>query len=263
MLDIKMSWDKIASLYNRKYLIKTDTVHYGPLCPGEDKLHLLGRIAGLKAVDLGCGGGQNAIAMATMGALVTAVDFSVNQLAEAETLARREAVSIEFVNSDMTHLPALKPEAFDIVLSACAMAFVRKLGAALAESYRILKNGGKFVMSVMHPLQYILDGEKGRMYFNSAFPFNPRLLKWSWDFPEKSVNFEHYLRSVSEYHNCLVEAGFVVKRILEPKPTLKTPHIGFSKEIMKEYPYVARHLPIVLIIVSEKPASTDGEGRHG
>ena len=263
MSNVKAAWNGIASLYCQKYPIKTNTVHYGPLCPGENRLKLLGDVANRKAVDLGCGVGQNAIALAKSQAMVTAVDFSSNQLFEAKKLARQENVSIEFINSDIVHLSILDDESFDIAISACAMAFVRDIQTAFSEVCRILKPGGRFVVSIMHPMQYILDGEEDSMYFNSTFPFNPRLLKWSWDFPEKSVKFQHYLRSIAEYHNCLTQVGFIVKKVLEPKPTLKTPHICFSKEIMKEYPYIARHLPITLILAAIKPLSIQNEGAYG
>jgi len=253
MPDIKTAWDKIASLYHRRYLIKTNTVHYGPLCPGEDVLKLLGNIDSLKAIDLGCGAGQNAVALAKSKAKVTAVDFSINQLKEADDLAKRENVTVEFLSYDLTSMPGLDNESFDIALSVCAMAFIKNFEAAFSETYRILKPGGKFIVSVMHPMQYILDGEEEAMYFNSAYPFKPRLLKWTWDFQEKSVKFQHYLRSIADYHNCLTSIGFEVERILEPKPTLRTPHIGFSEEIMNEYPYIARHLPVTLIFSALKP----------
>jgi ubiquinone/menaquinone biosynthesis C-methylase UbiE len=255
MFDLQKSWDKAAALYNRQYKISTEIIHYGPLCPGEDGLKLMGPIEGLRAIDLGCGGGQNAIALAKAGASVTAVDFSDSQLQQAENLAGRHNVDIDFVLSDVAEINPIPDSTFDIALSACAMAFVKRIGQAFAEAYRILKPGGRFFLSVMHPFQYIIDGEEGSMYFNSTYPHISRLLKWNWDFPGKSIDFRHYLRPVSEYHNLLVEAGFIVKKILEPKATLKTPHLGISQEIMREYPYIARHLPITLILVGEKPAN--------
>jgi ubiquinone/menaquinone biosynthesis C-methylase UbiE len=263
MLDIEKSWDKIAHLYRKRYLIKSETVHYGPLCPGEDKLCLLGDVTGLRAIDLGCGAGQNAIALAKSGADVTAVDFSSNQLAEAESLARDEGVHIEFVNGDVTDLSFVVDNTFDLAISACTMAFVGDIKAAFLETYRILKTGGIFALSVMHPVQYILDGDKGHMYFNSSFPFSPRLLKWSWDFDGISVKFQNHLRSIADYHNTLTDAGFEVKKLLEPKPTLKTPHLGFSREIMCEYPYIANHLPVTLIFVAVKPSLYKRGKDHG
>ena len=258
MFDLQKSWDKAAVLYNRQYKISTEIIHYGPLCPGEDRLKLMGSIGGLRAIDLGCGGGQNAIAMAKAGARVTAVDFSASQLKQAESLAGQHNVDINFTLSDVAAVPQLPDSLFDIALSACAMAFVKQIEQAFSEAYRILRPWGRFFLSVMHPFQYIVDGEEGSMYFNSPYPHISRLLKWSWDFPGKSIDFRHYLRPVSEYHNLLVDAGFIVKKILEPKATLKTPHLGISQEIMREYPYIARHLPITLIMVGEKPANKNG-----
>ncbi len=263
MLDIERSWNKIAHLYHKRYFIKSDTIHYGPLCPGEDKLCLLGDVSGLRAIDLGCGAGQNAIALAKSGAVVTAVDFSSNQLAEAKSLAQDENVKIEFFNSDVTDLSFLADDTFDIAISACTMAFVNDIKTAFLEAYRILKPGGMFALSVMHPMQYILDGEKGNMHFCSSFPFNPRLLKWSWEFDGISVKFQNHLRSIAYYHNTLTNAGFEVKKLLEPKPTLKTPHLGFSREIMREYPYIARNLPVTLIFVAVKQSFHNRGKAHG
>jgi ubiquinone/menaquinone biosynthesis C-methylase UbiE len=111
-------------------------------------------------VDLGCGAGQNTVALARAGAAVTGVDFSDNQLDEGRKRAKELEISIEFINSDISNLSALSNDDFDLALSACAMAYVKDLKAALAETFRILKSGGRFVLSVMHPVQYIIDGEE-------------------------------------------------------------------------------------------------------
>ena len=226
-------------------------------------MRLIGTIAGRRAVDLGCGAGQNAIALSRMGASVTAIDFSVNQLAQAQQLAVESEANIRFLKRDITNLAGLADNSFDLALSACAMAFVPDLDDAFAETFRILKKGGRFILSVMHPLQYILDGGEADLTFNSTFPFRPRLLKWRWDFSGARARFQHYLRSVSEYHNALVAVGLIVTRIIEPKPTLRTPHYGFSKEIMREYPYIARHLPITLIFVAIKQPSINRRNSGG
>jgi ubiquinone/menaquinone biosynthesis C-methylase UbiE len=263
MLDIKKSWDKIAGLYRDSYPIDPDIIHYGPLCPGENKLNLLGNISGLKAIDLGCGGGQNVVAMAKAGVFACGVDFSERQLIHARNLAAKKKVDVEWINGDVTALPMLKDSSFDLAFTACAFAFVKRLDLALNEAYRIVRPGGRFVLAVMHPMQYIIDGDEGTMYFNSTYPFSPRVLKWTWDFPEKSIWFQHYLRSISEYHNCLAEAGFTVRKIIEPKPTLNTPHLGISKEIMKEYPYIAEHLPITLIFLCYKYFLAESKEHNG
>ncbi len=267
--NLKRSWNTIAPHYARRYRISIDTVHYGPLCPGEDKLGLLGNIAGLCALDLGCGGGQNAVALANLGARVKAVDFSEAQIAAAEKLALEHGVAADFLVSDIGELPALGDGEFGLVLSVCAIAFVKDESRVFREAFRLLKHGGRFVLSDMHPLQYILDEIRGGVKFNHRYPFTPFRMRWRWEFdgdarsgvaksPKLSqkveAGFEHYVRSVPRYCNALIEAGFSVTRLLEPKPTVKTPHIGFSREIMREYPYIARNLPITFIIVAKKGA---------
>jgi ubiquinone/menaquinone biosynthesis C-methylase UbiE len=255
MVDIRKSWDKIASQYRKRYKISTDTVHYGPLCPGEDKLSLLGDISGKRVIDLGCGCGQNAIALAKMGARVTAVDLSAEQIRQAENLAVEERVSVEFKTGDIVDLSFLPDSEFDLAISACAIAFVEDLDSAFAEAFRLLKTGGVFVLSDMNPLQYIMDETDGGVEFNNKYPFDPILLKWSWEFQniDRPPRFQHYVRSISHYVNLLLATGFSVSKILEPHPTIDTPHIGFSEEILEEYPYIAEHLPITFIIVCRKP----------
>jgi ubiquinone/menaquinone biosynthesis C-methylase UbiE len=255
MVDVRKSWDKIAEPYRRRYEISTNIVHYGPLCPGEDRLHLLGNMKGKSIIDLGCGGGQNAIAMAKMGAEVTAVDFSPEQIRLAENLAFNHNIAIDFITSQISDLSFLPDSGYDLAISACAIAFVEDTESAFAEVFRILKPGGKFILSDMNPLQYIIDEIEGGVEFNHIYPYEPILLKWQWEFDElkRAPGFQHYVRSIPHYHNALAAAGFTVSKILEPQSTPDTPHIGFSREIMEEYRYIADHIPITFIIVCLKP----------
>jgi ubiquinone/menaquinone biosynthesis C-methylase UbiE len=261
VIDVQGSWNKIARHYVRQYRISDKIIHYGPLCPGEDKLKLMGNLRGRKVLDLGCGAGQNTVALARQGAKVTAFDFSDAQIAQARKLAHQKHLKAEFIVGNISGRLPFPDLHFDLIISACAIAFVKDIDKAFREAFRLLKTGGKFILSDMHPLQYILDEESDKITFNHPFPHKPILLKWSWDFgagegfaddPLKA-RFQHYVRSLSAYHNALTGAGFVVEQMLEPKSTLNTPHIGFSREIWKEYKYIASHLPITFIMVCRKP----------
>lgn len=255
MINVKKSWDKIAILYKNRYDISREIVHYGPLCPGEDRLNLMGDISGKKVVDLGCGGGQNAVALNKMGAEVTGVDFSSEQVSLARKLAEDSGSSIMFKAADISSLTFIRDGSHDLAISACAVSFVEDTDSFFAETFRILKSGGRFILSDMNPLQYVLDETEDGMVFNNPYFQRSLSISWSWEFDElpRATRFRHYVRPVSQYHNSLVDAGFVTKKILEPEPTLDTPHRGFSEEIMEEYSYIASHIPITFIIVCEKP----------
>jgi ubiquinone/menaquinone biosynthesis C-methylase UbiE len=255
MVNVRKSWDKIAGPYRKRYKISSDVIHYGPLCPGEDKLRLLGDIRGKTVIDLGCGGGQNAVALAKMGAKVTGVDFSQEQIRLAENLACEHSAVIDFITGEVSDLSLLPESTFDLAISACAIAYVPDIDSTFAEVFRVLKPGGKFILSDMNPLQYIIDEIDGGVEFNHKYPYEPLLLKWRWEFDELNVapGFQHFVRSIPHYHNALTAAGFTVSKILEPPSTLDTPHIGFSKEIMEEYRYIAEHIPITFIIICRRP----------
>ncbi len=72
-----------------------------------------------KALDLGCGSGQNAIWLAERGWVVTAVDFSTTALAEAHAAATTAGVTIVWELADIT---AWRPTSrYDLVVSTFAL----------------------------------------------------------------------------------------------------------------------------------------------
>jgi len=255
MADVRKAWNKIARHYHRRYEISTDTIHYGPLCPGEDKLGLMGDLQGREVVDLGCGCGQNAIALAKAGARVTAIDFAEEQIQQARQSAQEHGRQIDFHAADISDLTFLSDSKFDLAISSCAISFVESPESVFSEIYRILKTGGIFILADMNPLQYILDENEEGVEFNHRYPSEPFLIKWGWEFDElaNTPRFQHYVRSIPEYVNKLIESGFVIEKILEPQSTIDTPHLGFSREIMDEYKYIADNIPITFIIQCRKP----------
>ena len=65
-----------------------------------------GRIAPGRAIDLGCGSGQNALFLAARGFEVTGVDFSPVAVAAARAAAESDGLVAEFVRGDLTEPPA-------------------------------------------------------------------------------------------------------------------------------------------------------------
>jgi len=54
-----------------------------------------------KMVDLACGAGRNAVALASKGAEVTGLDFSAAAVQKAQALAKKEGVQVEFKEKDL------------------------------------------------------------------------------------------------------------------------------------------------------------------
>jgi len=108
----------------------------------------VGDVRGLNVLDLGCGTGRHALWLAAAGATVTGVDFSEGMLAEARRKPGAEA--IRFVVHDL-HLPLPFSTEFDLVVSGLVLEHLRELDGFFAEARRVLKPGGRAVVSAMHP----------------------------------------------------------------------------------------------------------------
>ncbi len=107
---------------------------------------------GLAVLDLGCGTGRHTLWLAAAGAVVTAVDFSEGMLAKARTKPGAEAV--HFLVHDL-HRPLPLPSGqFDLVVSGLVLEHLRELGGFFGEARRVLRPGGRAVVSAMHPAMF-------------------------------------------------------------------------------------------------------------
>jgi malonyl-CoA O-methyltransferase len=119
----------------------------------------VGDARGLTALDLGCGTGRHALWLAEAGASVTAVDFSEGMLAQARSKAGAEAV--RFLVLDLHEPLPFAAGQFDLVVSGLVLEHLRELGGHFAEARRVLKPGGRAVVSAMHPAMF-LRGSQAR-----------------------------------------------------------------------------------------------------
>ena len=113
------------------------------------KLHL---IAGATVLDLGCGNGRHSTALASRGAVVTAVDRSKPWLDTARERALQQGCDVRFVEGDARVPLNLGPFdsvicLYDVVGSFVSEGDNRAILEAIASS---LKPGGTFALSVMN-----------------------------------------------------------------------------------------------------------------
>jgi ubiquinone/menaquinone biosynthesis C-methylase UbiE len=121
---------------------------------------LVGDVAGLAVVDVGCGTGRHALRLAARGANVVGIDFSDGMLARARE--KEGASGVRWVVHDVTRLPLPLPEgAFDRVICALVVDHIAELAAFFAELGRLSKRDGRIVVTVMHPAM-MLKGTQAR-----------------------------------------------------------------------------------------------------
>ena len=184
-------WNRMAEAYQKIYKLGTDDVHYGPGCPKESDLNLLGDVSGKKVIEVGCGAAQNSIFLAKKGAKVTALDFSEKQIEIGRELSRAENVPLDFVLGDFVRLEDyISCKDYDLALSAYALQYSPSLDSLLkvfSGINKILKKGGILVFSFDHPLRLCGSWDLDRNYFVINNYFDRSKASWEYDFKEEGI----------------------------------------------------------------------------
>lgn len=127
-----------------------------------------------RVLDVGCGTGRHAVALARRGFSVTGVDRSPRMVAAARAKARRSrAGRARFILADAARLP-LRSGAFDVALSLCEGAFGADERPAaerliLAEIARALAPGGRLVLVALDRRWLARHGD---------WRYDPRSKRW-------------------------------------------------------------------------------------
>jgi len=143
---IRSGYDRWAEVYDHEL---------NPLIALEEPVvrQALGDVSGLSVLDLGCGTGRHALWLAAAGARVSAVDFSEGMLTEARRKPGASAVS--FLVHDLHQPLPFEAAAFDRIVSGLVLEHLSDLGAVFGEARRVLKPGGRAVVTAMHPAMFL------------------------------------------------------------------------------------------------------------
>ena len=219
------AWDRVADQWAERFTqpvgASIATVSYGLDLPTDRDLRLVGDLSTKRVLDLGCGVGANAIAMAQTGSKVIAIDASNAMLDHAQRFAIDAKVKVEWRQGDLTELAWLRADSIDFALSVGVLAEVEDLDRALRQVHRVLKPGSNFVFSHVHPFglccrrDYDEPGalalgtlEVRHSYFDEA----PIMIR------EFNDEFRMFPRSMSMLFSALGRAGFGVDALIEPEP---------------------------------------------
>jgi SAM-dependent methyltransferase len=201
-------------------------------------LSLVPEVRGKRVLDAACGPGVYAEWLLSRGAEVVAVDVSPKMV---ELARRRLGPKVDVRHANLTRpLTFLDSESFDIVLSPLTMNYIKDWESVFREFHRVLRPAGHFILSVTHP-------SFDCMYFKSSNYFETELVGSEWrGFEPVKVHMPSFRRSLEATLNPIIEAGFRLEKILEPRPTEE-----FKEADPKEYEKLFEH-PYFLCIRARK-----------
>ena len=106
--------------------------------------------AGEDVIDLACGTGNAALLAAERGARVTGIDGAPRLLEVAAERARNAGLALELREGDLLALPA-RDDCADVIVSVFGVIFATDAQGALSEVSRVLRPGGRVVLSAWVP----------------------------------------------------------------------------------------------------------------
>jgi len=149
--DVQAIWERKAAFWDER-MTEGDTFHRTLVHPATDRL--LAVQPGETVLDIACGNGQVARRLAAQGARVTAFDFSSAFVELARARSADLQPPIEYLVLDATDREALLGLGrgrFDAAVCGMALMDMAEIDPLLAALVELLKPGGRFVFSVLHP----------------------------------------------------------------------------------------------------------------
>ncbi len=224
------AWNAMADAYDAVAGTRSD--FYRTHVMGPALLVACGDVQGTNVLDLGCGQGFFSRLLAQRGARVLGVDISDRLIGHAIRREQEAPLGIEYRVLDAreiaNHFP---PAAFDIIASCIALQDMDDHARVLRGIKIVLRGDGHMVVLVEHPTNTCAyrewerdeGGRKIALRLDRYFETGPRVVSWTAPRPigeRGSFEFPSTSKTLEEWSEAFANAGFLISRLYEPRPTV-------------------------------------------
>ncbi len=178
-----------------------------------EMIRLAGDVAGLEILDAGCGSGPLSEALRAKGANISGFDLSP---AMVELARARLGADADVRVADLGAPLPYDGDRFDLVVASLALHYVKDWGSALGELRRVLKPGGRLLVSIIHPTVYAV-------VYPEADYFALTQYSEDYDYGDETVWMTYWHRPLQDVINTFIQAGFRITQVTEPPPAADTP----------------------------------------
>ena len=209
----------------------------------DSRLGVLGDVAGLDVLELGCGGAQFSLQLAARGARLTGLNNSEAQLAYALGLQQEVGLDFPLVHGSAEQLP-FADASFDLVFNDFGAATFADPYPMIPEVARVLRPGGRLAFCHSTPLDWLC-------YDPGADAWGTRLLRPLFGMHREAdadgtvvFNLSH-----GEWIRLFTACGLQIERLVEWQPAADATS-SYRDEATRAW---ARRWPIEEIWVVSKP----------
>jgi ubiquinone/menaquinone biosynthesis C-methylase UbiE len=197
-------------------------------------LYMLPDVTSQRGLDIGCGEGYNTRLLAQRGATMVAIDVASTFVRHAHRAEVAEPLGIGYAAASAVQLP-FSAGTFDFATAFMSLMDIPETDIVIAEAYRVLRPGGFLQFSITHPCfdtphRRNLRDESDRTnaievgdYFRNL---EGDVSEWIFSAaPEEeteglpSFKTPRFTRTLSQWLNLLIDAGFRLERLVEPRPS--------------------------------------------
>lgn len=209
-------------------------------------------VKGKLGLDVGCGEGFNTRLLSQAGAVMSGIDISPTFVKHASNHTSNTELKIQYSVENAVSLSA-ESETFDFATSFFSLLEIADLDDALSEIYRILKPDGFFQFSIMHPCfnplnpEWVIDDEgkiRGIVTGNYFSQSEGEICEWIFDGVGEDIVQDKgkfktavFRRTLSDWINQVVQAGFKIEKIYEPCPSQEVVDKNSTLEGTRVIPY--------------------------
>jgi SAM-dependent methyltransferase len=204
------AWQAVNARYASEHAIRAwqaAEITWGIFDIPERELGVLGPVADLDVVELGCGTAYFSAWLARRGARPVGVDVSPAQLDTARRCQDRYRTRFPLIEADAADVP-LPDGSFDLAISECGASLYCDPDRWIPEAARLLRPGGRLVFHVLSVLVMLCLPEDG--------PAGRELVRPQWEISrlrrDRGVEFHP---GHGEWIRVLRSAGFVIDALHE------------------------------------------------
>jgi ubiquinone/menaquinone biosynthesis C-methylase UbiE len=217
----KRYWEKIAKIYHANVGEKGDIRHEIIINPVV--FEFLGDLTGKTVLDAACGNGYLSRRLAKSATKVVGVDLTEELIEFAKQ--KDNPKNLEFFVGTLERLQ-FQNQTFDAILCNMALMDIERLDVVIGELSRVLKTGGRMVISLIHPCfenpprtYSIYEERKGKKirigtlvqkYFIKGLVVDERNVVDNGEF------YQHYHYIISDYLNLFSKSNLFLKEVSEP-----------------------------------------------